>query len=154
MDGYHNALKKRKELDGSSFDVWAFDQKHKKKEELGDELVVGTWDLSKDIYRLVVSSSLTLCVSKQRYESLRSLHRGTGEFGSDMLLMALRYAPLSKGLQAALPLAVFQLLQHELNTHVECFASPLNHQLSSWCSAFADDACFGGNDDRPFCFFF
>jgi hypothetical protein len=92
MEGFQNALKKRKEMDGSLFDVWAFDQKSEQVRDSAEKQLRGTeWILGKETYRHAVSSSLVLCVSKERYESLMAIHRGTGDFQEDMTLMALRY---------------------------------------------------------------
>jgi phosphorylated CTD-interacting factor 1 len=61
--------------------------------------------------------------------------------------MALRYDSLSGckcAYQAALPPPVMELLRSELGCAHECFASPLNQYLGSFCSAFTDtDAAFG-----------
>jgi hypothetical protein len=38
---------------------------------------------------------------------------------------------------------VFECLQKEWDTSCECFASPLNCQLSKYCSVFPEDAAFG-----------
>ena len=56
--------------------------------------------------------------------------------------------------QAALPHAVMELLKSQLGCEHECYASPLNQYLGSFCSAFADtDAAFGSKgsffDFRP-----
>jgi hypothetical protein len=71
--------------------------------------------------------------------------------------MALRYDSLSGckcAYQAALPPPVMDLLASELGCAHECFASPLNQRLGSFCSAFPDtDAAFGSKgsffDFRP-----
>ena len=61
--------------------------------------------------------------------------------------MALRYDSLSGckcAYQAALPPPVMDLLKHDLGCTHECYASPLNQYLGSFCSAFADtDTAFG-----------
>ena len=61
--------------------------------------------------------------------------------------MLQRYDTLWKrnsGSQGALPDQVFDVLQKYLKVEGECFASPLNHRLDKFFSAFHDtDACFG-----------
>jgi hypothetical protein len=69
--------------------------------------------------------------------------RSANLFAEDLASLLLRYAPLQKGLQAAIPLAVFELLRSEYDTECECFASPLNSQLARFCSAFPQDLAFG-----------
>ena len=99
-------------------------------------------------------------------DELRALHRGkrqrtaaaaprgslddkleAGLVYTRIFTMALRYDSLSGckcAYQAALPPPVMDLLKSELGCAHECFASPLNQYLGSFCSAFADsDAAFG-----------
>ena len=109
-------------------------------------------------------------------EALKALHRGqrqraaaaapvgslddqleAGLVHTRVLTMALRYDSLSGckcAYQAALPPPVMELLRSELGCAHECFASPLNQHLGSFCSAFADtDRAFGSKgsffDFRP-----
>ena len=65
----------------------------------------------------------------------------------DALAMATRYETLSatkSAYQAAIPDALFTVLQQGLGVRHECYASPLNHWCPSYCSLFLDvDSFFG-----------
>mmetsp|Transcript_76517 Transcript_76517/g.127537 ORF Transcript_76517/g.127537 Transcript_76517/m.127537 type:complete len:657 (-) Transcript_76517:181-2151(-) len=67
------------------------------------------------------------------------------DFHTRSLCMLLRYEALgAKGYQAAVDPATFLLLRSKLGVSAECFASPLNATLSTYCSLFADvDGFFG-----------
>ncbi len=64
-----------------------------------------------------------------------------------ILSMLQRYHTLwgeNSGAQGALPDKVFEVLRKRLKVEGECFASPLNHRLDKFYSAFPDtDKCFG-----------
>jgi phosphorylated CTD-interacting factor 1 len=48
------------------------------------------------------------------------------------------------GLQGALPVPVFEVLNKQFGVSFECFASPLNSYFKQFCSAFPDtDGFFG-----------
>lgn len=48
------------------------------------------------------------------------------------------------GLQGALPVSVFEVLNRQFGVTFECFASPLNCYFKQFCSAFPDiDSFFG-----------
>ena len=49
------------------------------------------------------------------------------------------------GFQAAIPVPLFRALQESLGVGLECFASPLNCYLPTYCSAFADTDRFFGS---------
>ena len=69
--------------------------------------------------------------------------------------MAVRYDTLSQtksGYQAALPPPLMGLLESELGARHECFASPLNHALPSFCSVFHDADRFFGSSGNFFAF--
>ena len=66
-------------------------------------------------------------------------------FYEDVFCLLVRYAALEgKGWQAAVPRPVFPALHTHFGVVAECFASPLNAHLPSYCSLFRDvDASFG-----------
>ena len=70
-------------------------------------------------------------------------HLEAGLVYTRIFTMALRYDSLSGckcAYQAALPPPVMELLKSELGCAHECFASPLNQYLGSFCSAFPGEA--------------
>jgi hypothetical protein len=161
MQRYLEVLEKRKELEGVKLDEWVFEEAcnksttvekrlrdddaadgdgEKKRKRLHEERWVRS---PKDhVYRNAVGVGLTLTVSAERYDRLRAGYTGR-DFAVDLEALVLRYAPLSKGLQAALPPAVMRQLS-EWDVTTECFASPLNSQLEQFCSVFPEDSVFGG----------
>jgi hypothetical protein len=143
MEGYQEALVKRKEL-RHDFDQWVFDEGAKRPNKTQKKQMPSVWLLGADGNYHNTLDDVTLTLSQSRYDRLSKQHQGTDEtFALDLELLLLRYAPLSKGLQAAVPLAVCHLLNKEWEVSCECFSSPLNCNLASFCSAFPEDAVFG-----------
>ena len=69
-------------------------------------------------------------------------------FLARLFAMVLRYETLSatkSAYQAAIPDALFSLLQREMGVQHECYASPLNHWCPSYCSLFPDTDRFFGS---------
>ncbi len=144
MEGFQEALVKRKEL-RHDFDQWVFDEAAgKRPNKTAKKQESSVWLLRADGNYHNTLDAVTLTLSQSRYDRLSNQYQGKDEtLASDLELLLLRYAPLSKGLQAAVPLAVCQLLNREWEASCECFSSPLNFNLASFCSAFPEDAVFG-----------
>ncbi len=89
-----------------------------------------------------------LYLNKDKLERLRAEYKGPPDaFESQIFCLLARYDALKgAGYQAALPDVLFSLLADKLGVAHECFASPFNHSLSSYCSAFPDiDHLFGSS---------
>jgi hypothetical protein len=97
-----------------------------------------------------------LPIYRSHYTALAQAHQSSGDrnvgydsqyLDSRIFSMLQRYETLwskNSGAQGALPDAVFDILKRELLVAGECFASPLNHRLDKYYSAFPDtDKCFG-----------
>jgi hypothetical protein len=92
-----------------------------------------------------------LTLFKSHYSDLALAHKrlayDDANLDNRIFSMLQRYTTLwslNSGAQGALPDAVFEVLKKELDVQTECFASPLNHRLAKYCSAFEDtDQCFG-----------
>lgn len=88
-----------------------------------------------------------LHLNRNTLERLRAEYTGPlHAFESQLFCLLARYDALKgTGYQAAIPDAMFQLLSERLGVKQECFASPLNHFLPAYCSAFPDIDCFFGS---------
>ena len=77
--------------------------------------------------------------------STSALHPLQRAFLEDVYSLLMRYQTLEgPGLQGALPITVFNTLKKDIDVETECFASPLNAHLPSYCSVFPDiDSLFG-----------
>lgn len=146
MKGYRVALTKRSELPGTAFDLWAFENASSSTTfDAAAPRTASTWALSPSTgtYRQNFGN-VELSLSVSCYERLRKLHVGNGVFSTDLDALALRYAPLHKGLQAGCPEAVFVVMKDLWDVDTECFASPFNCRLARFCSAFPEvDTAFG-----------
>ncbi len=88
----------------------------------------------------------TVKINRERYDILKKDYTGQ-RFIIDLYCLLLRYFTLGgNGYQAAAPAHVFDYMNTKLKVKQECFASPLNHYLSNYCSAFPDtDIKFGSS---------
>ena len=92
-----------------------------------------------------------LKIAGDSYEKLKRLWKRHAQKGAvlndDVFCILQRYETLSgasPGNQMALPDHAFDVLRTQLGVSHECFASPLNCRLPSFCSMFPDtDTCFG-----------
>jgi len=87
-----------------------------------------------------------LHLNGDKLERLQKDYKGPpGSFKPQLFCLLARYDALKgAGYQAALPDALFQLLSERLDVNHECFGSPFNHYLPTYCSAFPDlDRFFG-----------
>jgi hypothetical protein len=122
----------------------------------GDVTVVRTGNTVKVTY---VTNVLT--IGADIYMKLQRMWKRSSKPGAvlndDIFCVLQRYETLSgasPGNQMALPDKVFIVLRDEWGVSHECFASPLNCHLPSFCSLFPDtDTCFGSKgsffDFRP-----
>jgi len=89
-----------------------------------------------------------LLLNVDTLERLRAQYIGPPDtFESQLFCLLARYKSLQgAGYQSALPDALFCVLEEELGVTHECFASPFNHFLPSYFSAFPDiDRLFGSS---------
>ena len=98
-------------------------------------------------------TGVSMCCDE--YERLANLERGGREHWMErrltrIFVMVSRYdlfGDLKAGYQASITVEVMATLQRHFNVEHECFASPLNRSLTSFCSVFWDcDRFFGSSD--------
>lgn len=98
-------------------------------------------------HRRVIIESNTMRGLEPSIDASLDAQLSDGLVLSHIFSMAVRYDAISEykhAYQAALPEAVMDLLQVDLQVHHECYASPLNRRLPAFCSAFPDtDRHFG-----------
>ena len=116
LDDYRAACQKRRELAGVAFDRWAFAEFVPS----GDAPSI-VWRHRQGVYAARVHGEL-ISVPETRWNELRRRYRGP-DFEKDVSLLLLRYAPLHRGLQAAAPAAVFDLLVDEFDVTCEVLFS-------------------------------
>lgn len=102
----------------------------------------------KDTYRICFgpdsNSKPYFVVQGSHYDKLRSMYDSTAgaqrpDFHEALLCLLVRYEALGgHGYQCALTETAFDELHNALGVIGECFASPLNCRLPSYCSAFDD----------------
>eukprot|EP00743_Colponemidia_sp_Colp-15_P006368 GILK01006854.1.p1 GENE.GILK01006854.1~~GILK01006854.1.p1 ORF type:complete len:453 (-),score=67.01 GILK01006854.1:276-1598(-) len=99
-----------------------------------------------DTIVLLKHDSCSFTLNRPHYDRLEQEFKGNkSTLVARLFLLVCRYETLSgPGYQGAVPPAVWSVLQHHLQTSHECFASPLNHTLPSFTSAYTDtDVEFG-----------
>ena len=154
MERYREAKKAKEQLSGVSFDEHIFKdaqkQKRRREQNTDDEkddrwVLQSTSGKRESVYHnQIANGGPCLTISKKRFDLLHLRHLGDEKsFSKDLEDLVLRYAPLSKGLQASIPPTLMASLEKDFEISTEGFASPLNSQLNRYCSVFPEDTVFG-----------